>query len=174
MDDTPQWFVMRDLKRSNAKLPAYRMLEEMHIQCFTPMVTKILLRNGKRERRLVPYLPDLLFVYDTRQVLDPLVDRMPTFQYRYLKGRVPMTVRPSDMERFIRVVSAAAFPRYYRPDEVTPDMHRRPVRIIGGQLDGMEGHLLSVRGSRVRRLLVELSSVLAASVEVEPDYIELL
>mgnify|MGYP006964425103 FL=1 len=174
MDDTPQWFVMRDLKRSNAKLPAYRMLEEMNIRCFTPMVTRILVRHGKRERRLLPFLPDLLFVFDTRGTLDPIVGSVPTFQYRYQKGRVPMTVRQADMERFIRAVSATEFPRYYRPDEVTPAMRRRPIRIIGGQLDGMEGHLLSVRGSRVRRLLVELPTVLAASVEVEPDFIQLL
>lgn len=35
-----QWFVMRDLTRSNAKLPAYLLLAGEGIECFTPMVPK--------------------------------------------------------------------------------------------------------------------------------------
>ena len=31
------WYVMRDLKRSNAKLPAYKQLSDEHIEVFTPM-----------------------------------------------------------------------------------------------------------------------------------------
>ena len=53
-------------------------------------------------------------------------------------------------------------------------MYRNRIRIIGGTLDGYEGFLLTMRGSKVKRLLVELPSLLAASVEVEPEYIELL
>ena len=33
-----QWFVMRDLKRGNAKQPAYKLLAELKIRFFTPMV----------------------------------------------------------------------------------------------------------------------------------------
>ena len=53
-------------------------------------------------------------------------------------------------------------------------MHKRKIRIIGGRLDGFEGYLLTVRGSKVKRLLVELPTLLAASVEVEPEYIQLI
>lgn len=35
-----QWFVMRDLKRSNAKCPAYKLLDELNIRFFTPMCGK--------------------------------------------------------------------------------------------------------------------------------------
>ncbi|MEF9987415.1 MAG: transcriptional regulator, partial [Bacteroidales bacterium] len=31
------WYVMRDLKRFNAKLPAYKHLQNEHIEVFTPM-----------------------------------------------------------------------------------------------------------------------------------------
>ncbi len=30
------WYVMRDLKRPNAKLPAYKQLSDEHIEVFTP------------------------------------------------------------------------------------------------------------------------------------------
>ena len=53
-------------------------------------------------------------------------------------------------------------------------MRNRRIRIIGGLLDGYEGSLVTVRGSRVKRLLVEIPMLLAASVEVEPEYIQLL
>ena len=52
--DKAKWFVMRDLTRSNAKIPAYQMLDDMGIENFTPKVTKIVTRNGKRERKELP------------------------------------------------------------------------------------------------------------------------
>lgn len=171
-----QWFVMRDLTRSNAKQPAYQLLGNLGIECFTPMVSKILVRNGKRVCQKVPYMHDLLFVHDTNRVIAPIVERIPTFQFRYLRhtNRMPMTVRHEDMERFIRAVESSESPKYYRVDEITPAMLKHRIRLIGGQLDGLEGFLLTVRGSKVKRLLVELPALLAASVEVEPEYIQML
>lgn len=46
--DQRQWYVMRDLKRCNAKLPAYKLLGDMKIEIFTPMVWKLVVRQGKR------------------------------------------------------------------------------------------------------------------------------
>lgn len=171
-----QWFAMRDLTRSNAKMPAYQMLKEKDIRFFTPMVWKLCLVNGRRVRREVPYLHDLIFVYDTRETLDEIVAQVRTFQYRFLRHtyREPMTVRGQEMERFIRAVESVESPRYYLPEEITPDMRSRRVRIFGGNLDGCEGSLVTTRGSKVKRLLVEIPSLLAASVEVRPEYIQLL
>ena len=171
-----QWFAMRDLTRSNAKMPAYQMLKEKDIRFFTPMVWKLCLVNGRRVRREVPYLHDLIFVYDTRETLDEIVAQVRTFQYRFLRHtyREPMTVRGQEMERFIRAVESVESPRYYLPEEITPDMRSRRVRIFGGSLDGCEGSLVTTRGSKVKRLLVEIPSLLAASVEVRPEYIQLL
>ena len=173
-DDEIHWFVMRDLTRSNAKRPAYRMLGEMGIEGFTPMTRKIFVCHGRRECREVPFIHDLVFVHGSRTVLDPIVARVPTFQYRFLKGRVPMTVRDKEMDVFRAAVLSDPSPCYYRPEEVTPAMRHHKIRIIGGSLNGCEGSLLTVRGSRHRRLLVELPMVLAAAVEVEPEYIQLI
>lgn len=171
-----RWFVMRDLTRSNARHPAYLMLKELELRYFTPMVTKLIVRNGRREVVEVPFMQDLIFVYDTREVLDPIVERVNTFQYRYLRNtnREPMTVRNEEMERFISVVESSKSPRYYRPEEITPDMYNRRIRIVGGQLSGCEGTLVTTRGSKTKRLLVELPLLLAAAVEVEPEFIQLV
>ncbi len=168
------WFVMRDLKRSNARFPAYKMLSEARFEVFTPMKWELKTEKGKKVRRELPFMQDLLFVHTEKGRLDPVVERNATLQYRYMKGggyREPMTVREDEMERFIRAVKATDNPCYYLPEEITPDKCGREVRIIGGELDGYTGRLLRMRGSRVKRLIVELPGFFAAGVEVRPEYI---
>ena len=167
--DERQWFVMRDLKRRNAKQPAYQMFKDKGMEFFTPMVHKLLTIHGKREDREVPFMQDLLFVKETKEKLDVIVEAIPTLQYRYKLGvqHTPIVVRNTDMERFIKAVEATENPKYYRPEEITPDMLNRKIRIIGGQLDGYTGTLVTTRGSKTKRLLVELPMLLAAAVDVE-------
>ena len=160
--DARHWFVMRDLKRRNAKLPAYKMCENLGLEYFTPMVHRLVSVHGKRENQEVPFMQDLLFIKENRLKLDPIVENIPTLQYRYIVGvqHTPMVVREKDMERFIHAVRSV--------------MLKRKIRIIGGPLDNYEGFLLTVRGSKVKRLLIELPTFLAASVEVEPEFIQLI
>ena len=151
------WYVMRDLKRPNAKLPAYKQLSDEHLE--------------------VPFMQDLLFIHDTREVLDLFVRKIPTLQYRYQKGGgycQPMMVADLDMERFIRAVRGSENPKYYLPEEISDTMYGRMIRIIGGPFEGYEGRLLTTRGSKVKRLLVELPNFFSVGVEVNPDLIEII
>lgn len=66
----------------------------------------------------------------------------------------------------------AGFPKYYLPEEITPEMLNRRIRIVGGPLDGYEGTLITVRGSKVKRLLVDLPGILSVGVEVKPEFIQ--
>lgn len=172
-----QWFVMRDLKRRNAKSIAILELTEAGLEVFTPMTQMIMTIGRRRIRREVPVIQDLLFVHEAKQTLDPYVQMYPTLQYRYQLGKSadePMTVRAEEMNRFISAVSNTESTLYYKPGELTEDMYGTNVRIIGGPLDSCEGRLLSVRGMRKRRLLIELPSLITAAVEVEPEYIHIL
>ena len=173
---TDNWFVLRDLTRPNAKRPAYRLLEEKGIEVFTPMRWQLVERKGKRIREEVPLLHDLLFAHTTHACMDPIVEEISTLHYRYLRGgyRKPMTVGHAEMNRFIRAVHSDDSPRYFLVEELTPAMYGRMIRIEGGPLDGYEGRLLSIRGSRVKRLIVEIPGLLVAAVEVDPEYIRLL
>ncbi len=137
------WYVMRDLKRPNAKLPAYKQLSDEHLE----------------------------------EVLDLFVRKIPTLQYRYQKGGgycQPMMVADLDMERFIRAVRGSENPKYYLPEEISDTMYGRMIRIIGGPFEGYEGRLLTTRGSKVKRLLVELPNFFSVGVEVNPDLIEII
>ena len=176
-DDTAIcWYVMRDLKRTNAANPAYKMLAERGMEVFTPMKWHLSVRNGRRERKTVPVIQDLLFVHDMRKNIDPLVRLVPTLQYRFLRNEYckPMTVREDDMNRFINAVNNSESVVYYRPEEITPQMLNRRIRIIGGPLDGYEGTLVTARGSKTKRILVELPDLLTAGIEVNPDFIQLV
>jgi len=173
-EEMARWYVMRDLKRANARQPAYKLLEEKKIEIFVPMRWQLVVRQGKRVREYVPFMQDLLFVHDIRLNLDTVVEKTPTLQYRWLRNayRKPMTVSDAEMERFILAVSSSKSPKYYLPNEITSAMYGRKIRIVGGALNGYEGRLLTIRGSKVKRLLVELRGFLAVGVEVCPEYIQ--
>lgn len=170
------WFVMRDLKRRNTKTPAYKMLAENGFEVFTPMKKCQIVRFGRKAIEDVPVIQDMLFVHSSREQLDPTVAATPTLQYRYLKGGnycEPAVVRDADMRKFIDAVNSADSPRYYTPDELTPGMAGQKVRIIGGPLNGYEARLLNIRGSRKKRIMVELPAFLIAGIEIKPEYIQL-
>lgn len=176
-NDKELWYVMRDLKHPNAKHPAYKQLEDLGFQVFIPMKWFLSVKQGKRVREKIPVIQDLLFVHTTRDELDPIVRKTPTLQYRYARGDTfqnPMTVRETDMEKFIHAVTSSDNLTYYLPGELTPGMYGRTIRIVGGSLNGYEGKLLTVRGSKVKRLLVELQGFFSVGVKVEPEYIQLL
>lgn len=168
---------MRDLKRRNAKVLACHELAKAGLEVFTPMTEMIINVAGRKQRREVPVIQDLLFVRAVKETLDPWVRRMPNLQYRFSRGATadnPTTVRDEEMERFVRAVGQSANPRYFMPGELTPSMYGRPVRIVGGVFDGYVGRLLSVRGMRMRWLIVEIPGIIAAAVEVRPEYVQLL
>ena len=79
-----------------------------------------------------------------------------------------MTVRDIDMKRFIEAVKQSDDVLYYSLE----DMYGKEILVVGGPLDGYKGRLLSMRGSRKRRLLVEIPDFMAAAVEVRPEFIQ--
>ena len=50
---------MRDLKRVNAKQPAYMELKGMGMEVFVPMKQHLKMKKGVRVREEVPFIPDL-------------------------------------------------------------------------------------------------------------------
>lgn len=172
-----QWFVMRDLKRRNANTLAIHDLANAGVEVFTPMTQMIMTIGGRRQRRYVPVIQDLLFAHESKVKLDSLVQKYPTLQFRYVFGKTkdkPMTVRKEEMERFIYAVSQTESPLYYKPGEITDTMCGNKVRIIGGVLNAYEGKLLSIKGMRKKRLIIKLEGLITAAVEVEPEFIQVI
>ncbi|WP_353656149.1 UpxY family transcription antiterminator [Bacteroides acidifaciens] len=175
MTPEKQWFAMRDLSRRNSNRMAHHELRDAGLEVFTPMMEMLLTIRGKKQRRNVPVIQDLLFVYETKENLDPYVAKYPLLQYRYVLGRranEPTVIRENEMRQFIMAVSNTENPKYFMPGELTQTMYGKKVRIIGGVLDSYEGKLLSIKGMRTKRLIVEVSNLISAAVEVAPQYIQ--
>lgn len=172
-----QWFALRDLSRRNSNRMAYQELHDAGLEVFTPLTEMILTIRGRKQRRKVPVIQDMLFVHATREDLDPYVAANPMLQYRFLRGNKanePAVVREEEMNRFILAVSNTENPRYYMPGELARSMYGRKVRIIGGVFDRFEGKLLSVKGMRKKCLIVEIPNMIATTVEVNPQYIQII
>ena len=144
------WFVMRDLSRPNAKLPAYMKLDELGIRCYTPTVWRTMVRNGVRTSRKVPVIHDLLFVREARETLDPVVAKIPTLQYRFLRRtwREPMTVRDEEMERNILSVYTKLYRRYQADKALIPQGNLIEVKFEDYEADayGMTRHIYDALG----------------------------
>ncbi len=178
IEDKHQWYVLRDLKRPNALRRAYVELADLGFEVFTPLHTVVTQRGSRRVREQRPIINDLLFVYTTRSKLDPVVKSTDTLQYRFVKGTpagTVQTVRTDDMNRFIAAVQSSTQPHFYTPDEITPAMIGKDIKMIcPGPLNGQTGTLLKIKGSNKKRLLVQLPGILSAAVEIsDTDFVEL-
>lgn len=147
------------------------------IECFTPMHWVITKRGNVKRREYIPVIRNLLFARATRKELDPIIEETPKLQYIYLRGApqaTPMTVDDAEMTRFMNAVNNDSSPLYYSPEELTAGMIGKEIRVKGGPLDGYQGRLLKMQGSKKKRLLVEIKGFITAAVEVSPDFIELV
>lgn len=166
---------MRDLSRRNANVMAHDTLAKGGLEVFTPMTEMIMTIRGRKQRRNVPVIQDLLFVHEAKSTIDPFVEEIPQLQYRYNLGKTinePVTVPEAEMQRFVHAVSNTENPKYFMPGELTKAMYGKRVHIVGGVLDGFEGTLLSLKGMRKRRLIIAIPNLIAAAVEVQPEFIQ--
>ena len=177
LEHLKQWFVLRDFKKWNAKAPAYKVLPQLGVRCFTPMHWIVTSRRDIRTREYVPVIQNLLFAYETQEVLDSIVAKDSSLQYQYKRGggrANPMTVPDIEMERFIEAVNNDPSPIYFTVDELTPDMFGKDIVINGGPFDGYKGKLLKMQGSKKKRIIVAIPQLIAAAIEVNPDYIQFI
>ena len=176
-----RWYVLRDLARPNAKNPAYKQLQampEMKDCVFVPLKQHVFMEFGKRVVHFIPYMPDLVFVHKSKEELDPIVRKMELLQYRYVRGGKQyeaMSVRHKDFVAFRRAVEETDNVEYFSYSEVSPRIYGKQIRIIGGRLNGFEGRLMSKRGSKHKRLLIDLQACnLSAAIQVETEYIQIV
>lgn len=170
------WYVLRDLKRTNAREPGYQYLGNAGFEVFTPLHWVVTGHGAAVRRKLRPVVQDLLFAHAERDALDRVIESVPTLQYRFLRGAYckPMTVGDAEMRNFMLAVSSGTEPVFYTPAELDALSVGRRVMIIGGMMDGMEGRILKVRGARRKRVMVEIPTLIAAVVEVENDFVKFI
>lgn len=171
-----EWYALRDLTRANASRPAWKLLSEAGLNVYTPMAWALSVQKGVKKKVLKPMVHDLLFVRAERKDLEPWVAKTPTLQFRFKRGGAfgeAIVIADAEMQRFITATATDPNPRYFSPDELTPDMVGKKVTLLGGPLAGYSGNLLKIRGMRKKRLIVSIPGFLSAAVEVTPDFIKL-
>lgn len=185
------WYVIGSLNRQNEfKIrDAFRMEGK---ECFVPLryelrVVKATVkgkdgrkeRQEHKERRLVPAIPGMVFLKayasvdqmkeDFRFRKESIFLRRSTFSNK----EDFLTVSDHDMENFIAVSEKAGeHITYYEPGEIQLRPGDR-IRVNGGLYDGREGVIMRVKGKRRKQLVVSIPGILIASVEMEPELVEL-
>ena len=97
------------------------------------------------------------------------------FQFRYRIGvspATPIVVPGKEMDDFIRVNQNSDSPEFISPDSIPSDVRNRKIRVVGGPLDGVQGMLKTVRGSKFKTLYVELPGIMAVSAVSQFDFIQ--
>ena len=161
------WYALRATYSRELKVQAH--LQEKGIRTFIPMMWK--------EKKLVPAISNLVFVYWTREGIDSYIrsfgDARPVNYYWDRTTNSPLTIPDKDMENFITVASTLEEDLIYLTEISDKLREGQAVKVKEGPFKGVEGKIVRIRKSR--RILVELPGMLAvASTYVAPEELEII
>lgn len=147
------------------------------LECFVPLRYEIQTIQHHRQRTMVPALAGLMFLKGSLPELQEKIrfhrDRLFLRKSTFTNREDYLTVPDPVMQNFIAVTAQAGEKiTYYEPSEI----QLRPgdmIRINGGLYDGREGVIMRVKGKRRKQFVVSIPGILIASVELEPELIEL-
>ena len=152
-------------------------LEECGIRYYQAMKPVVRTLKGKKVISSEPIIPNLLFVYGSKECIMPhtVVGNNFQFVYNRCSGKQAdcLIVPVKAMDDFIRVAESNGNTKIFMPEEIQLAKGQR-IRMIGGALDGVEGYFVKRKGCRRKTLLVVLDGLFGISAEVEPDMIEIL
>lgn len=165
------WFALRVTYNRELKVKAE--LDGKGIENFVPMCYKDFVSNGKRIRKLVPSVHNLIFV---RMSMEGMKEYKATtvLPIRYImdkESNKPIVVPDYQMQNFMAVAGTNDESLLYiSPAELNAKKGDR-VRITGGIFGGCEGTLMRIKGDR--RVVVSISGVVAvATAFIHPSLIE--
>lgn len=125
------------------------------LEYFIPKYYAVRVYHGVKSKRLVPVIPNLVFVHASRIQITEFKKRYNFLQFVMWEkstGLEYLVVPDDQMESFIRVSSQYEENiSYYNPDELDLRKGRR-VRIHGGKLNGVTGIFMQVQGKRNPRV----------------------
>ena len=176
-DDICHWYVLRAIFRKEETVRD--KLRSLGFRCYVPMRFQVDTVHGKKFRRFVPAINELVFVNATAEAINEFKLRSKETIYwltRPSQGqkREKIVVSDRDMENFIRITEQTERAvTYFRPEEVRLDKGDR-IRIHGGAFDGVEGIMVKVKGKREKQFVVSIPDLAVSAVSVKPDVVEVL
>lgn len=174
-DPNKKWFVLRASYHREKK--AYDYLINIGIECFLPLHRTLKYIQGKRQFVVESYLPSLLFVYVSPEIIDHCIKNTPelhflSYYYDHFTTNEdgknpPLTVPYDQMMNFIKVASIDnRHIKLVKPENChykSGDM----VRIIEGEFKGVEGRVARVAGQQ--RVVVEIEGICLISTAYIPN-----
>lgn len=171
------WYAMSATFGRSLKAKEY--LDAQGITCFVPMKYVLVLgeKRGKI-RKLVPAINNLLFVYTTKEIIQEHKVRLGYLHYLTtpVNGRnVPILVPEAEMQQFITVCETHNERLVYLSPEEVHLEKGTPVKIVGGEFDGVEGTFVKVSGKRKKQVVVCVQGIAAVMiVEFADGYLQVL
>ena len=155
------WYALRVTYSREVTFKQY--LDKIGIENFIPMHYTLSVIKGKRYKKLVPAIHNLIFVRAAKNRIDDIKrrteDRTPV-RYIFDKStRLPVVVPCKQMEYFIAVSENYEEPIVYLDTSGLKKGDR--VRITGGPFRGIEGEFMRIRGDR--RVVVNIEGVMAVA-----------
>ena len=167
------WYVLRVSYSRELKIKD--ILDEKGIRTFVPMMWKKIETAGKIQKKLVPAINNLCFVYWTSDAISGFIrsfgENSPVHYYWDRTTSCPLTVPEKAMNDFITIASSMDEDLIYITEISDKLREGQIVKVRSGSFAGVEGKIVRIRKSR--RLMVELPGMLAiASTYVRPENVE--
>lgn len=175
-----EWFVLRITYNRIQK--AHGIISASDIQSYMPMHYAIKKEIGKKKRILQPLLPNLLFVYATREAVNSIIKNKgaETSILKFYLDKTkpleengkhpPLTIPFAAMTNFIKATSTnndhvrivSSEQCHYKSGDV--------VKVIAGEFEGVTGKVARIAGQQ--RVVVEISGLcLVATAYIPTDFI---
>ena len=175
-----EWFVLRITYNRIQK--AHAIISASDIQSYMPMHYAIKKEIGKKKRILQPLLPNLLFVYATREAVNSIIKNKgaETSILKFYLDKTkpleengkhpPLTIPFAAMTNFIKATSTnndhvrivSSEQCHYKSGDI--------VKVIAGEFEGVTGKVARIAGQQ--RVVVEISGLcLVATAYIPTDFI---
>ena len=145
---------------------------------FIPKQKVIRTYQGKKVITTEPVIHSLVFVFASqKQIVNfkrYICNDLQFVSWKRYDSTNDLTVPSDEMDNFIRMCTQKEQEvTFYTPDEIPLEKGQK-VRVHGGVFDKMEGILVKTYKKRNKQLAVIIPDILAASANVDPDYLEIL
>lgn len=141
-----RWFVMSAYK--NEKKAEEALKGKNGLEYFIPKHYAVRVYHGMKSKRLVPVIPNLVFVHASRKQITDFKKNHNFLQFVMWEkstGQEYIVVPDEQMDSFIKIASQYEETTvYYKPEEIDVRKGTR-VCIHGGKLDGVKGMFMRVK-----------------------------
>lgn len=166
-----QWFAAKT--RPHQELKIKNKLDGLGVENFLPMKEQIRVLGEKKRKVMRPLVPRLLFLRCRKELLFALLNEhfLPLSYVRNLETKRPLVVPDRQMRDFMFFVDFARDSIRVLNDKLKAGDR---VRVIKGDLAGLEGELIRIKGHK--RVVVRLQGLfsVAAGTYLPKHYLELI